>query len=74
MTIIYYDEAKSKEEMYEVVKQVKEIVKDDVICMPKNFDVLLECSLDQLISVKGVLDTAISMKVQMEMPSTTYLQ
>jgi hypothetical protein len=74
MTIIYYDETKSKEEMYEIVQQVKEIVKDEVICMPKNFDILLDCSLDQLISVKGVLDTAISMKIQMESPATEYIQ
>ena len=74
MTIIYYDETKSKEEMCEVVKQVKEMLKDEVICMPKNFDVLLDCSLDQLISVKGILDTAISMKISLESPTGAYLQ
>ena len=74
MTIIYYEETKSKEEMYEIVRKVKEVMNDEVICLPKNFDILLDCSLDQLISVKGVLDTAISMRIQMESPSTEYLQ
>lgn len=74
MTIIYYEETKSKEEMYEIVRKVKEVMNDEVICLPKNFDILLDCSLDQLISVKGILDTAISMRIQMESPSTEYLQ
>lgn len=65
MTILYYDDTKPKEELYNIVKGVRELTQDKVIALPKNFDILLDCSLDQLISVKGILDTAITLKMQM---------
>lgn len=74
MTILYYDELKPKKELYDIVKQIREIVKDEVLVLPKNFDILLDCSLDQLISTKGILDTAITMKMKMEQPTTGDLQ
>lgn len=74
MTILYYDELKPKKELYNIVKQIREIVKDEVLVLPKNFDILLDCSLDQLISTKGILDTAITMKMKMEEPTTGDLQ
>lgn len=74
MTVIYYDTIYPKEQMYDMVKQVKEITKDEVIVLPKNFDILLECSLDQLISVKGILDTAIALKMRLEEPDTNIPQ
>lgn len=74
MTILYYDELKSKKELYDIVKHIREIVKDEVLVLPKNFDILLDCSLDQLISTKGILDTAITMKMKMEEPTTGDLQ
>ena len=74
MTVIYYDTTYPKEQMYDMVKQVKEITKDEVIVLPKNFDILLDCSLDQLISVKGILDTAIALKLKMDEPTTNIVQ
>lgn len=74
MTILYYDELKPKKELYNIVKQIREIVKDEVLVLPKNFDILLDCSLDQLISTKGILDTAITMKMKMEEPTSGDLQ
>ena len=74
MTILYYDELKPKKELYDIVKQIREIVKDEVLVLPKNFDILLDCSLDQLISTKGILDTAITMKMKMEELTTGDLQ
>ena len=74
MTILYYDESQPKEELYKIVEGVKEVTQDKVIALPKNFDILLDCSLDQLISAKGILDTAISLKIQMEEPATKIVQ
>lgn len=74
MTILYYDELKPKKELYDIVKQIRKIVKDEVLVLPKNFDILLDCSLDQLISTKGILDTAITMKMKMEEPTSGDLQ
>ena len=69
MTILYYDESKPKEELYKIVKGVREVTQDKVIALPKNFDILLDCSLDQLVSVKGIVDTAIALKMKITEPT-----
>lgn len=74
MTILYYDESQPKEELYKIVKGVREVTEDKVIVLPKNFDILLDCSLDQLVSVKGIIDTAITLKLKMTEPDTNINQ
>lgn len=74
MTILYYDESQPKEELYKIVKGVREVTQDKVIALPKNFDILLDCSLDQLVSVKGIIDTAIALKMQMLESTTDVIQ
>ena len=74
MTILYYDETKPKEELYKILKSIKEVTQDDVIALPKNFDILLDCSLDQLISVKGIIDTAIALKMKIIEPTNGIVQ
>lgn len=74
MTILYYDDTTPKKELYNIVKQIKNITNDEVLVLPKNFDILLDCSLDQLISVKGILDTAIALKVKLQNPDINIKQ
>lgn len=74
MTILYYDESQPKEELGKIVKGVREVTQDKVIALPKNFDILLNCSLDQLVSVKGIIDTAIALKMKMTEPTTDIVQ
>ena len=74
MTILYYDETKPKEELYKILEGVREVTRDKVIALPKNFNVLLDCSLDQLVSVKGIIDTAITLKMKMTEPTSDILQ
>lgn len=63
ITIVYYDENTSLEQLPQIAKQIKDTTGSEVLILPKNFDVLLDCSLDQLISVKGIVDTAVTMKM-----------
>lgn len=74
MTILYYDESQPKEELYKIVKGVREVTQDKVIALPKNFDILLDCSLDQLVSVKNIVDTAIALKMKMAEPTNGIVQ
>lgn len=74
MTILYYDDSKPKQELYKIVEGVKEVPQDKIIALPKNFDILLDCSLDQLVSVKGIIDTAIALKMKMTEPETGIAQ
>ena len=69
MTVLYYDNNTPKEHLRKIARQIKEITKDEVIILPKNFDILLDCSLDQLISIKGIIDTAIALKMKLETPT-----
>lgn len=73
MTILYYD-SKPKEDLYYIVKGIREITQDEVIALPKNFDILLDCSLDQLVSIKGIIDTAIALKMKMTEPTNGIVQ
>ena len=74
MTILYYDESQPKEELYKIVKGVREVTQDKVIALPRNFDILLDCSLDQLVSVKNIVDTAIALKMKMPEPTNGIAQ
>ena len=64
MTILYYDDSKSKKELYDIVKRIGAVTQDKVVALPKNFDVLLNCSLDHLLSIKGIIDATISLKMK----------
>lgn len=69
MTILYYDESQPKEELYKIAKGVREVTQDTVIVLPKNYDILLDCSIDQLLTIRSVIDTAISLKMDSEVSS-----
>ena len=73
MTILYYDDMKP-DELRKIVERIKPVVGNDILVLPKNFDILLDCSLDQLVSVKGVVDTAIALKMKLQDPDTEILQ
>ena len=74
MTILYYDESQSVEELQKIAEGVREVTQDNVIVLPKNFDILLDCSLDQLISVKGIIDAAIALKTGVTEPANGIVQ
>ena len=74
MTILYYDESQSVEELQKIAEGVREVTQDNVIVLPKNFDILLDCSLDQLVSVKGIIDAAIALKADVIEPTSSIVQ
>lgn len=69
MTILYYDESQPKEELYKIAKGVREVTQDTVIVLPKNYDILLDCSIDQLLTARSIIDTAISLKMDSDVSS-----
>lgn len=64
MTVLYYDGQISVSKLGNIVKSIKNITHDEVIILPKNFDILLDVSMDQLVSIKGIIDTAITLKMR----------
>lgn len=71
ITILYFDDAEPSQ-INDSVAAIKSVVDNDVIALPKNFDVMLDCSLDQLVNVRAIIDTAIQVKISQEHPESTY--
>ena len=66
--ILYYDEY-NKNNFVSVARSLNDVIEDDntkIIAIPKNYDLLLNCSVDQLVSVRALIDTALSLKIQAE--------
>ena len=72
ITVLYFDETEGPTQVDEAVAAIKSVVDNDVIALPKNFDVMLDCSLDQLVNVRAIIDTAIQVKISKEHPEATY--
>lgn len=66
ITVLYFDETEGPAQVNEAVAAVKSVVDNDVIALPKNFDLMLDCSLDQLVNVRALIDTAIQVKIAEE--------
>lgn len=62
MTIIYFDNHYPAETFWKISKAVKEKLGDDVLFLPKDFDVITDCSIEQLESVKRLIEAAIEQK------------
>ena len=71
--ILYYDDS-NKNDFVSVARSLNDVMEDDntkVIAIPKNYDLLLNCSVDQLVSVRALIDTALSLKIQAEQQQNT---
>lgn len=66
MTILYYDERTPKKELYDIAELLRKVVGKEILVLPKNFDILLDCSIDQLIQVRAMLDVTIQQKIEQE--------
>ena len=61
MTIIYYDK-RPVDELHKLTKVLKEKINDEVLFIPKDFDVILNASEDQLMSAKNTIEAALKLK------------
>ena len=62
MTIFYYSTDTPRTAIRELAKIVEEKFGNDVLFLPKSFDVLLDAPIEQLEEVKKVIDKAIDRK------------
>ena len=63
--ILYYDSNDSQKCIFNNVQQLrKELPNKTIIALPKDYDVLLDASFDQLVNIKQVIDTAIELKAK----------
>ncbi len=66
MTIIYYSTIYPADQLHKLTKVIKKQLGDDVLFVPKEFDVMLDCSVEQLESVKVTIEEAIEKIKQKE--------
>lgn len=66
MTLIYYDQSCpiKYQNLHNLIKHVKEITGDEVLVLPKTFEVLLNCSEEQLITAKNTIEAALKLKFE----------
>lgn len=71
ITILYYEEGSPKEELLHIVQGLQEVTDNKILVLPKKYDLLFNCSLDQLLSVKAIIDTVIGVKFNEEVAAAS---
>lgn len=63
MIVVYYGLSNvDVEELQDMVNYIKETTTKDVLAVPKDFDLILEPSRDQLLSIRNMIDKALEEK------------
>lgn len=66
VVILYYDCEDAAETIYNRIEDIKKTFGEDTtfLAMPKNYDILLNCSIDQLQAARDMISKAIMQKAQ----------
>lgn len=62
MTLIYYDINVPKDNLYSLSQKIRETIDDEVLFVPKSFDIYLNASKEQLLSIKNTIDAALKLQ------------
>lgn len=62
MTIVYFDTDFPKEQLAYLARAMKDKLNDEVFFVPKGFEVLLDCPVEQLEKLKAKIEEAIKLK------------
>jgi hypothetical protein len=62
MTVVYFDTDYPKEHIVHLAEAMKDKLNDEVLFVPKSFEVLLDCPVDRLEAIKAKIEEAIKLK------------
>lgn len=62
MNILYYDDSLPKENLMKLVKAIQDKVGFDLIVLPKNFELVLDCPAERLLEIRDMIDKALEEK------------
>ena len=62
MNILYCDDSMPKENLMKLVRAVQDKVGSDLIVIPKNFELILDCPADHLLDIRDMIDRALEEK------------
>jgi hypothetical protein len=63
MTLIYYSGNLSQNQQQILLERTRKVVNDEILILPKDFDVILNSSVEQLQAAKNTIDAAIKLKL-----------
>jgi len=62
MNILYYDDSLPKENLMKLFKVIQNKVGVDLIAVPKNFELVLDCPAERLLEIRDMIDKALEEK------------
>ena len=74
VVVLYYDGCIKKDNLYKLVQQIRQVTQSTVIVLPKNYDILLDASIDQLCEIRNSIDKVIATKTYQKLPKNNLIQ
>lgn len=62
MNILYYDDSLPKENLMKLFRAIQDKVGSDLIAVPKNFELVLDCPAERLLEIRDMIDKALEEK------------
>lgn len=62
MNILYYDDSLPRENLLKLVHHVQDKIGYDLVVVPKNFELVLDCPAERLLEIRGMIDKALEEK------------
>ena len=62
MNILYYDDSLPAENLMKLFKVIQNKVGVDLIAVPKNFELVLDCPAERLLEIRDMIDKALEEK------------
>ena len=62
MNILYFDDSLPKENLMKLFKMIQDKVGFDLIAVPKNFELVLDCPAECLLEIRAMIDKALEEK------------
>lgn len=62
MNILYYDDSLPRENLLKLVHHVQDKIGYDLVVVPKNFELVLDCPAERLLEIRDMIDKALEEK------------
>lgn len=62
MNILYYDDSLPKDNLMTLIRAIQDKVGFNLIAVPKNFELVLDCPAERLLEIRDMIDKALEEK------------
>jgi hypothetical protein len=60
VNILYYDDSLPKENLFKIIQHVQDQTGYDLVVVPKNYELILDCPAERLLEVRAKIDKALA--------------